>query len=153
MATVATATAVTATPFQNFALPSGVAYHFLNCSTFAPANFPAADTPLATPLTGFFAKSAAPLTTFFAPSSFYREPDWMKAPRGPDVSPALRWFPIVTGLQLAADMMLATTAPIGYGHLYAPEHYIDAWIEVTQPPPIDADTVARLKALHAARFH
>ncbi len=46
-----------------------MAYHFLNCSTFAPANFPAADTPLATPLTGFFAKSAAPLTTFFAPSS------------------------------------------------------------------------------------
>lgn len=104
------------------------------------------------PIRIVYLQYASDPVTFFAPSSFYREPDWMKAPRGPDVSPALRWFPIVTGLQLAADMMLATTAPIGYGHLYAPEHYIDAWIEVTQPPPIDADTVARLKALHAARF-
>lgn len=104
------------------------------------------------PIRIVYLQYASDPVTFFAPSSFYREPDWMKTPRGPDVSPALRWFPIVTGLQLAADMMLATTAPIGYGHLYAPEHYIDAWIEVTQPPPIDADTVARLKAFQAARF-
>ena len=42
-----------------------------------------------------------------------------KAPRGVDVSPALRWFPVVTMSQLLADMALATTSPIGYGHIYA----------------------------------
>jgi uncharacterized membrane protein len=40
----------------------------------------------------------------------------MKAPRGADVSPALRWFPVATMFQLLADMALATTSPIGYGH-------------------------------------
>ena len=114
-------------------------------------NLDAASAPWG-PIRIVYLQYASDPVTFFEPSSFYREPDWMKVPRGPDVSPALRWFPIVTGLQLAADMMLATTAPIGYGHLYAPEHYIDAWIEVTQPPPVDADTIARLKAFQAARF-
>jgi uncharacterized membrane protein len=45
--------------------------------------------------------------TFFSVRSFYREPEWMREPRGPDVSPALRWFPVVTMLQLAADMPVA----------------------------------------------
>ncbi|WP_246160667.1 alpha/beta hydrolase [Aureimonas fodinaquatilis] len=90
--------------------------------------------------------------TFFSPSSAYREPDWMKSPRGPDVSPELRWFPVVTMLQLAVDMMLATTTPIGYGHIYAPEHYIDAWMEVTSPPPLSPEELDRLKKHHAARF-
>ncbi|HXV30619.1 MAG TPA: alpha/beta-hydrolase family protein, partial [Sinorhizobium sp.] len=84
--------------------------------------------------------------TFFDPHAFYREPEWMKAPRGPDVSPALSWFPVVTGLQLLADMALATTSPIGYGHVYAPEHYIDAWMAVLDPPGVTSSDVARLKA-------
>ena len=51
---------------------------------------------------------------FFEPSAFYREPEWMKAPRGPDVSKDFYWFPIVTGLQLLIDMSIATTTPFGY---------------------------------------
>lgn len=89
--------------------------------------------------------------TFFDPHSFYREPDWMKPPRGPDVSPALNWFPVVTGLQLLADMALATTSPMGYGHVYAPEHYIDAWMAVTDPQGITAEDVTRLKARFSVR--
>jgi uncharacterized membrane protein len=38
----------------------------------------------------------------------------MLPPRGPDVSPRLRWYPVVTFLQLTLDMLMATTAPIGY---------------------------------------
>ncbi|WP_026617880.1 alpha/beta hydrolase [Ensifer aridi] len=90
--------------------------------------------------------------TFFDPRSFYREPDWMKAPRGPDVSPALSWFPVVTGLQLLADMALATTSPIGYGHVYAPEHYIDSWMAVTDPKGATAADVGRLKAEFKGKF-
>nr|WP_312872321.1 hypothetical protein [Rhizobium viscosum] len=25
---------------------------------------------------------------------------------------------------------MATTSPMGYGHVYAPQHYIDAWLAV-----------------------
>ncbi|RUO26054.1 hypothetical protein CWE09_04825 [Aliidiomarina minuta] len=86
--------------------------------------------------------------TFFEPQAFYREPDWMREPRGPDVSPDLRWFPIVTGLQLAADLA-AGTSPPGYGHEYAAEHYIDAWLALTEPEGWQEADIQRLKALFA----
>ena len=89
--------------------------------------------------------------TFFDYRDFYRRPEWMSAPRGPDVSPELRWYPVVSMLQLALDMAVATTTPMGYGHVYAPEHYVDAWIAVTDPQGWSADRIARLKQHLAAR--
>jgi len=88
---------------------------------------------------------------FFDPKDFYREPDWMKAPRGPDVSPQLKWSPVVSMLQLAIDLMLATTTPIGHGHVYAPQHYIDAWVEVTNVSWSQAD-IDRLKEHFIAKL-
>jgi uncharacterized membrane protein len=61
------------------------------------------------------------------------------------VSPELKWYPVVTLLQLTVDMAMATTAPMGYGHVYAPEHYIDAWIEVTDVRGWTAEQINRLK--------
>ena len=83
--------------------------------------------------------------TFFEYRSLYREPDWMRPPRGPDVSPQMRWYPIVTLFQLMVDMFMSTDAPIGYGHVYAPAHYIDAWIEVTDVRNWSAEEIKRLK--------
>ncbi|MDR2310022.1 MAG: alpha/beta-hydrolase family protein [Brucellaceae bacterium] len=88
---------------------------------------------------------------FFDPKDFYREPDWMKAPRGPDVSPQLKWYPVVSMLQLAIDLMMATTTPIGHGHVYAPQHYIDAWVEVTNVNWSQAD-IDRLKEYFIAKL-
>lgn len=85
--------------------------------------------------------------TFFDQSLFYREPDWMKTPRAPDVSPMLRWYPVVTMLQLLIDMPLADTVPMGHGHVYAPEHYLNAWLEVTGGQGWDAKQIAALKML------
>jgi uncharacterized membrane protein len=89
--------------------------------------------------------------TFFDVATLYREPDWMKAPRGPDVSEQVRWYPLITMLQLVVDMAMATTSPLGYGHVFAPQHYIDAWMAVTDPPDIAPEEVIRLKALFAKR--
>ncbi|WFU45158.1 alpha/beta-hydrolase family protein [Bradyrhizobium sp. CB82] len=75
----------------------------------------------------------------------YRAPAWMLAPRGPDVSPELRWYPVVTMLQLALDMAVATNTAMGFGHVYAPEHYVDAWVAVTEVQDWSADALARLK--------
>lgn len=82
--------------------------------------------------------------TFFDPRGFYRPPAWMSGPSAPDVSPELRWYPIVTMLQLALDMMLAGTTPMGYGHVYAPEHYLPAWLEVTAPQGWTPEALADL---------
>lgn len=68
----------------------------------------------------------------------------MGDPRGPDVSLDLRWFPIITMLQLAADMA-AGTAPPGYGHEYAAEHYFDAWVALIEPPGWDEEALSRLR--------
>jgi len=89
--------------------------------------------------------------TFFDAATLYREPDWMKEPRGPDVSVQVRWYPLITMLQLTVDMAIATTSPMGYGHVFAPQHYIDAWMAVTDPPGITPEDVARLKALFITR--
>lgn len=81
---------------------------------------------------------------FFDPKSFYREPDYLKQPRGVDVSPELQWFPAVTMLQTAADMALVS-APIGYGHNYAPEDYIEAWLGLMEPSGWTPESIETLK--------
>ena len=83
------------------------------------------------PIRVVYLQYASDPVTFFDPRGFYRPPAWMDAPRARDVSDELRWYPIVTMLQLALDMNMSGTTPMGYGHVYAPEHYVRAWLEVT----------------------
>jgi uncharacterized membrane protein len=40
---------------------------------------------------------------------------------------------------------MAITAPIGHGHVYAPAHYIDAWMEVTDVRGWSPQEIMRLK--------
>jgi uncharacterized membrane protein len=112
-----------------------------------------ADIPGATwgPMRIVYLQYASDPVAFFEPSALYRRPQWMSQPRGQDVSSSLRWFPVVTALQLALDVASATTAPMGYGHVYAPEHYIDAWMQVTAPQGWSADDIDRLKAFFRKR--
>ncbi len=88
--------------------------------------------------------------TFFSPASAWRAPDWMDEPRGKDVSPSLRWFPVVTMLQLAIDMAVGT-APEGFGHTIAATDYIEAWLALTEPPGWDEAGLAKLRAFLEAR--
>ena len=97
------------------------------------------------PLRVVYLQYASDPITFFDPHAFYREPDWMKTPRGPDVSPELRWYPVITFLQLILDIAMGTTSPMGHGHVYAAEHYIDAWVEVTDAQDWSPEQIARLK--------
>lgn len=97
------------------------------------------------PMRFVYLQYASDPITFFSPSSFFRQPDWMRPPIGPDVSPELRWYPIVTGLQLALDMAVGLAVPIGFGHYFAPAHYIDSWIAVTAPAGWTPGEIERLK--------
>jgi len=93
---------------------------------------------------------ASDAITFFDPDILWSKPDWMQAPLGPDVSPDLVWIPVVTFLQLAVDMMLATTTPLGYGHVYAFDHYLDGWVGLTDAPGWTPESIEDLKARFAA---
>ncbi|MDQ6436030.1 alpha/beta-hydrolase family protein [Mesorhizobium sp. LHD-90] len=97
------------------------------------------------PLRIVYLQYASDAITFFEPASAYSEPAWMVGQRGPDVSSELHWYPLVTFFQLLLDVMTATTTPMGYGHVYAPQHYIDAWVEVTDVQGWTPEEIERLK--------
>jgi uncharacterized membrane protein len=80
----------------------------------------------------------------------YRRPDWLKVPRAPDVSPELRWFPVVTMLQIALDTTIALNVP-GYGHYYIARDYIDAWAAVLSPSDWNDQRAAALKEIFTRR--
>lgn len=92
-----------------------------------------------------FLQYASDAVTFFDPLAWWRQPEWMQAPRGPDVSPDLVWIPVVSFLQLSFDIMVAVSPPMGFGHVYAFEHYVDAWASLTGPSDWDAHGLTRLK--------
>lgn len=91
-----------------------------------------------------FLQHASDPIVFFDPSMMWREPDWMRHPRGSDVTGDLRWYPWVTMLQVAADMMVGT-APTGFGHQYAATDYLDAWVALTEPEGWSAEELQRLR--------
>jgi uncharacterized membrane protein len=98
------------------------------------------------PMRVVYLQYASDPIVFFEPRSAYRPPAWMAEPRGPDVSRDLRWFPLVTFLQLGLDMAIGLLVPIGHGHLYAHAHYIDAWQAVTAIDDWSPGEIERLKA-------
>jgi uncharacterized membrane protein len=97
------------------------------------------------PMRFVYIQHASDPMTFFSPESLYHEPSWLVGARGPDVSPYLRWYPIVTFLQTGFDLPMATRVPAGYGHNYAPASYIDAWEAVTAPKDWTESDTRRLK--------
>lgn len=101
------------------------------------------------PLRIAFLQYATDPVTFFDPSLLWRAPAWLQPPRGPDVTPELRWIPVVTMLQVVADMRAGDITPAGHGHNFAPDDYIDAWLALTEPPGWTEPELRRLKALFA----
>jgi uncharacterized membrane protein len=97
------------------------------------------------PLRIMYLQYAGDPITFFEPETLYRRPGWLEAPRGPDVSEKVRWIPVVTFLQLVGDLAIGDQAPVGYGHVYAAEHYVDAWVAVMDPPGWTEEGIRRLK--------
>ena len=97
------------------------------------------------PMRIVYLQYASDAITFFEPRALYRRPDWMESPRGPDVSPELRWYPVVTMLQLGLDMLMANGTPMGYGHVFAPAHYVDAWLTLMDVEGWPHDRIAGLK--------
>ncbi|MEX2272696.1 MAG: alpha/beta-hydrolase family protein, partial [Vicinamibacterales bacterium] len=89
--------------------------------------------------------------TFFSASTLYRQPAWLAEPRAPDVSSALRWYPVVTMLQLSADMFVANSAPPGFGHNFAGVHHVRAWLALMEPKGWSPADIQRLNDLLSQR--
>ncbi|PLL10726.1 hypothetical protein C0V75_18725 [Tabrizicola sp. TH137] len=82
---------------------------------------------------------------FFDWSLAWARPDWLGAERAPDVSPLMRWIPVVTLFQVGMDMAVAV-GTLGFGHDYLARDYIPAWVETLAPEGWTPAETARLQA-------
>ena len=75
-------------------------------------------------------------------------PEWLREPRGHDVTDTMRWYPLVTFWQVTLDMPFAVEVPDGHGHRYTAGS-VDAWTTLLRPEgwtDADTDRVKRLIA-------
>ncbi|BBX15166.1 hypothetical protein CRI77_10005 [Mycolicibacterium duvalii] len=80
------------------------------------------------------------------PDLLFARPDWLREKRGPDVSPDMEWIPVVTFLQVSADMAVAVNVPDGHGHVYVRD-VADAWAQILLPPRWTQEKTERLRPL------
>lgn len=103
------------------------------------------------PIRNVYIQYSSDPMVWFSPELAWSRPAWLTHPPGPDVSPYLRWYPIITFLQIGFDLPMATTVPIGHGHNYSPSSYIDGWVAVTNPENVSPGQVDALKELFRGR--
>jgi uncharacterized membrane protein len=73
----------------------------------------------------------------------FDRPDWLREPPGRDRTASMRWYPIITFWQVAADMTNASSVPGGHGHNYG-DFVLDGWAAVAPPDgwtPHDTDRI------------
>jgi uncharacterized membrane protein len=80
------------------------------------------------------------------PDLLFRKPDWLREKRGYDVLPETAWIPVVTFLQVSADMAVAVDVPQGHGHVYVAD-VANGWAAVLQPPGWTAAKTEKLRPL------
>jgi uncharacterized membrane protein len=86
----------------------------------------------------------------FTFDSAWRQPDWMRDPRAPDVSPGFRWFPFVTMFQLALDSAISLQVP-RFGHYYVAHDYITGWEALIDIPDWSSDRADALREVFSRR--
>jgi uncharacterized membrane protein len=83
---------------------------------------------------------------WWTPDLLFARPDWLREKRGYDVLPETEWVPVVTFLQVTADMAVAQKVPPGHGHNYVAD-VADAWAAVLSPPGWTQEKTERLRPL------
>ena len=101
------------------------------------------DTPWGNPRIAYLQHASDPIA-WWTPELLFAEPDWLREPRGYDVSKDMNWIPVVTFLQVAADMAVAVNVPDGHGHHYVKD-VVNAWAAVLQPQGWTPDKTERLR--------
>jgi uncharacterized membrane protein len=83
---------------------------------------------------------------WWTPDLLFKSPAWLREKRGYDVLPQTRWIPVVTFLQVSADMAVAVDVPDGNGHHYVAD-VANGWAEVLSPPGWTPEKTAKLRPL------
>ncbi len=110
-----------------------------------PENLGRPEQPWGNPRIVYLQHASDPIT-WWNPDLLFAEPDWLREPRGYDVSPDMNWIPVVTFLQVSADMAVAIDVPDGHGHRYVRD-VVNAWAAVLQPPGWTAEKTEKLRGI------
>jgi uncharacterized membrane protein len=110
-----------------------------------PDNLGRPDKPWGKPRIVYLQHASDPIT-WWNPDLLFSEPDWLREPRGYDVSPDMNWIPVVTFLQVSADMAVAIDVPDGHGHRYVRD-VVNAWAAVLQPTGWTPEKTDRLRKI------
>jgi uncharacterized membrane protein len=79
-----------------------------------------------------FLQHASDPIVWWSKDLLFTRPDWLKEPPGRDRTASMRWYPIITFWQVAADMTNASSVPGGHGHNYG-DFVLDGWAAVAPP--------------------
>ncbi|SPM31058.1 alpha/beta hydrolase [Mycobacterium terramassiliense] len=83
---------------------------------------------------------------WWTPDLLFAKPDWLREKRGYDVLPETYWIPVVTFLQVSADMAVAVDVPDGHGHHYVAD-VANGWAAVLSPPGWTPEKTDKLRPL------
>lgn len=103
------------------------------------------DQPWGKPRIAYLQHASDPIA-WWDPDLLFAQPDWLREPRGYDVSGDMNWIPVVTFLQVSADMAVAVDVPDGHGHRYVKD-VVNAWAAVMQPPGWTPEKTERLRGM------
>jgi uncharacterized membrane protein len=93
-----------------------------------------------------YLQNASDPVTWWSPGLLFTRPDWLTEPRGYDVSPVMRWYPVLTFLQVTADLVLAQRTRTHHGH-YFHGTTVAAWVAILAPPAWTAARTVELNRL------
>jgi uncharacterized membrane protein len=79
----------------------------------------------------FLQHSSDPIV-WWSTDLLFTRPDWLREAPGRDRTASMRWYPIITFWQVAADMTNAAGMPGGHGHNYG-DFVLDGWAAVAPP--------------------
>jgi len=110
-----------------------------------PDNLSRPPDPWPTPRIVYLQHASDPIA-WWEPDLLFHKPDWLREPRGYDVLPSTMWIPVVTFLQVSADMAGALDVPDGHGHRYIKD-VANAWAAILAPPGWTPEKTQRLRPL------
>lgn len=101
------------------------------------------DAPWEKPRVTYLQHASDPIA-WWNPRLLFKKPAWLSEPRGYDVLPEVRWLPVVTFLQVSADLAVAINVPSGHGHHYT-QDVANGWAAVLPPPDWTPEKTEQLR--------
>ncbi len=103
------------------------------------------DSTWAPPRTMYLQHATDPIARWSS-SLLFNRPDWLAEPGGRDVSPSMRWTPLVIFWQVTMDLVFASDVPVTHSHHYG-AGAVNAWAAILSPDGWTTTDTARLRQL------